>query len=370
MILILAAQIVTEFHIYQSEDFKFMKTFTQHATLVAILSALSAPAMSADMPTLYGKAHVSFGTVSEDSGTDTSSTAITSHASRVGVKGSIDTESGTQVIYNFEWEIDIADTSKDSTSVTGTDTDTSGDFDEVTAKSSNHLKARKQFVGLKADWGQIRVGRDDSPYKVAGKKNVEHLSDTWADFNNIIDKGQDTRNDDSISYRNKMGPGKLMIAYAAGDDDAAAENAGESTSIAYDMKMGNIGFAIAQQTIETSTTNDETGLKLSFGYKMGATQLGLMYENVEDDGTMDDKNTYFSVKHKLSDTNSVVFAYGTKDQGLTDDATMTAVAFNHKLGKKVSVYALWADGSDNGLNAASKLAGDGSAMVAGLVAKF
>ena len=326
-----------------------MKTFTQHATLVAILSAISAPAMSADMPTLFGKAHVSFGSVSEDTGADTSSNAVTSHASRVGLKGSIDTESGTKVIYRFVWEVDMTDNAK---------------------ASADNIKSREQYVGLKADWGQIRVGRDDSPYKVAGKKNVEHLSDTWADFNNIIDKGQDTRNDDSISYRNTIGPGKLMIAYAAGDDDAAAENAGESTSIAYDMKMGNMGFAIAQQTIEQSPTNDETGLKLSFGYKMGATQLGLMYENVEDDAAMDDKNTYFSVKHKLSDTNSVVFAYGTKDQGLADDATMTAVAFNHKLDKKVSVYALWADGSDGGLNAASKLAGDGSAMVAGLVAKF
>ena len=327
-----------------------MKTFTQHATLVAILSALSAPAMSADMPTLYGKAHVSFGSVSEDPGAaDTSSNAVTSHSSRVGVKGKIDTESGTQVIYKMEWQVDMTDNAK---------------------ASADHIKSRSQYIGLKGDWGQIRLGRDDSPYKKAGKKNVEHLSDTWVDFNNIIDKGQDTRNDDSIAYWKKIGPGTLGIAYAAGDDDPAAENLGESTSIAYDMKMGNIGFAIATQTIKRSLTNDETGLKLSFGYKMGATQLGLMVENVEDDGTLDDKNTFFSVKHKLSDANSIVFEYGTKDQGLVDDATMTALAFNHKLDKSVTVYALLADGADGGLDDNSKLAGDSSVMVAGLIAKF
>ena len=326
-----------------------MKTFTQAATLAAILSSLSLPAMSADMPTVFGKAHLSFGSVSEDTGVDTSSNSVSSHASRVGIKGSIDTESGTKVIYRFVWEVDMTDNAK---------------------SSADNLKSREQYAGLKGNWGEVRVGRDDSPYKIAGKKNVEHLSDTWADFNNIIDKGQDTRNDDSISYRNNIGPGKLMLAYAAGDDDAAAENAGESTSIAYDMKIGDMGFAIAQQTIEQSATNDETGLKLSFGYKIGGTQLGLMHENVEDDLTLDDKNTYFSVKQKLSDTNSVVLAYGTKDQGLAKDATMTALAFNHKLDKKVTVYALWADGSDGGLNDASKLAGDGSALVAGLIAKF
>ena len=326
-----------------------MKTFKQKASLVAILSALATPVMSADMPTVYGKAHLSFGSVSEDAGTSTSSNAVSSHASRIGVKGTLDTENSTKLVYRFEWQVDMTDNAKGS---------------------ADNLKSRGQYVGLKDSWGEVRIGRDDSPYKLAGKKNVEHLSDTWADFNNIIDKGQDTRNDDSIAYWNKIGPGKLGIAYGAGDDDAAAENAGASTSIAYDMKMGSLGFGVATQTIEKSVTNDETGVKVSVGYKLGSTQLGLMYETVKDDGTLDDKNTYISVKHKLSDSNSLVFAYGTKDQGLVDNATMTALSFNHKLDKKVSVYALLASGADGGLNDASKLAGDGSAMVVGVVAKF
>lgn len=326
-----------------------MKTFTQTATLIAILSALTTPVIAAEMPTVFGKAHVSFGSVSEDAGTETSSTAVSSHASRIGVKGSIDTESGNEVIYRFAWEVDMTDEAK---------------------ASNDNIKSREQYVGLKGDWGQVRVGRDDSPYKLAGKKNVEHLSDTWADFNNIIDKGQDTRNDDSIAYWNTVGPGKLGIAYAAGDDDAAAENAGKNMSIAYDIKINDLGFAVATQTIEQSATNDETGVKVAVSYKLGSTQLGVMYEKVEDDLVLEDKNTYVSMKQKLSDTNSLVVAYGIKDQGLANDATMTAVSFQHKLDKKVSVYALWADGADGGLNDASKLAGDGSAMVLGLTAKF
>jgi len=326
-----------------------MKTFKHKVIALAVLATLSAPGISSAEAKLYGKAHLSFGSVSEDAGTETSSNAVTSHASRIGVKGSIDTESSLKAIYQFEWQVDLSDNAKGS---------------------ADNLKSRKQFVGLKDSWGQVRIGRDDSPYKLAGKKNVEHLSDTWADFNNIIDKGQDTRHDDSIAYWGKVGPGKLGVMYAAGDDDAAAENAGEATAIAYDMKMGSVGFAIATQTIEKSATNDETGLKLSFGYKMGSTKLGLMYETVEDDATLDDKNTYISVKHGLNKKDSIVFAYGTKDQGATDDATMTALAYQHKIGKKLSVYALWADGSDGGLNDASKLAGDGSAIVGGIVAKF
>lgn len=327
-----------------------MKTFTKNITTVAVLAAIALPGSASAAAEIFGKAHLSAGSISSDTGTtDTSSTAITSHASRVGVKGDIETESSVKVIYRFVWQIDMSDEAK---------------------SSNDHIKSREQYVGLKGAWGEIHLGRDDSPYKLAGKKNVEHLSDTWADFNNIIDKGQDTRNDNSIGYWNTIGPGKLGIMYAAGDDDVTAENAGDSTSIAYDLKMGSFGFALAQQTIEKSTTNDETGIKVSLGYKISNTQLGLMYETVEDDATLDDKNTYLSVKQGISDNDSIIFAYGFKDQGLTDDATMTALAYQHKLDKKVALYALWADGADGGLNDASKLAGDGSAIVAGVIAKF
>ena len=327
-----------------------MKSFTKKAAALAIITAITTPGIASASAEVFGKAHLSFGTVSSDTGvSDTSSTAVASHASRFGVKGSVDTDSDTSVIYRFVWQIDMTDESK---------------------ASNDHIKSREQYVGLKGDWGQLRIGRDDSPYKKAGKKNVEHLSDTYADYNNIIDKDLDTRNNNSIGYLVKVGPGKLGIQYAAGDDSVTAENAGQSYNLAYDMKMGAIGFAVAYQTVEDTPTNDVTGTKLVLGYKMGNTKLGLIGETVEDDGTLDDTNMLVSVKHNIDKKNAIKFVYGTKDQGLTDDATMTALAFDHKLGKKVSVYALWADGADNGLNAATKLAGDGSAIALGIVAKF
>lgn len=330
-----------------------MKTFSKNASALAILAALAAPGIAAAEATLYGKAHLSFGSVSEDVGaTDTSSNAVTSHSSRVGVKGSANTEGTAQFIYKFEWEVDMAD-EKDT--------------------EDNHIKSRSQYVGIKDGWGEVRLGRDNSPYKTAAKKSVEFLSDTWADYNNIIDKGQDTRNDDSIAYWGKIGPGTLGVMYAAGDDTPAAENAGESTSIAYDMKLDNIAFAVATQTISDAGTagNDETGTKLGFGYTMGSTQLGLMYEMVDDDAnTVDDKNTLFSVKHGLNKTDSIVFTYGMKDQGLADDATMTALAYKHKMGKGLELYGLYANGADGGLTDNSKLAGDGSVLVLGMVAAF
>ena len=335
-----------------------MNTLRKNAYALAILAALAAPGMAAAEATLYGKAHLSFGSVSEDDGTtDSSSTAVTSHSSRVGVKGSVDTENTAQFIYKLEWEVDMAD--------------------EKNA-SADHIKSRSQYVGIKDGWGEVRLGRDNSPYKNAGKKSVEFLSDTWADFNNIIQKSQDTRNDDSIAYWGKMGPGTLGVMYAAGDDDPVSENAGESTSIAYDMKLGNIAFALATQTIKDTEDDldnplgDETGTKLAFGYTMGSTQLGLMYETVDNDAnTIDNKNTLFSVKHGLSKTDSIVFTYGMKDQlGVADDATMTALAYKHKMGKGLELYGLYVNGADGGLADNAKLDGDSSVLVVGMVAAF
>lgn len=328
-----------------------MKFLTKKTTAVAVLAAMTAPGLAiAAAPTVYGLAHLSVGSVSEDDGTtDNSSTAITSHKSRVGVKGDIDTDGSLKLVYKLEWEIDMDDNAK---------------------SSSDHIKARNQYAGLKDSWGEVRLGRDDSPYKTAGRGNNDFMGNTWADYNNIIDKGQDTRNDNSISYRVKMGPGKLGIMYAAGDDDPAAENLGAGTSIAYDAKFGDLVFALTTQTIEQAPGNDETGTKLVLAYKWDKTRVGMIYETVEDDLTKDDKNTYLGFQQQLGDKDYLKIAYGFKDQGLADDATMTALMYEHRLSKVLRLYGLWAAGADNGLLDESKLAGDSSVLVAGVAAKF
>lgn len=315
---------------------------------LTIAALLASPAAFADA-NVYGKAHISAASIDDDNG---SATSIASHSSRFGVKGNIDSETSTKVFYKLEWQIDVTDETK---------------------ASNDHIKSRSQYVGVKDSWGEIRLGRDDSPYKKAGKKGVEFFSDTYADYNNIVDKGQDTRANSSISYSNTIGPGKLSLMYAAGDDSTTAENAGDATSISYDVTAGSLRVAIATQSINDSGVagNTETGTKLVVGYKMNkTTQFGVLFETVTDDNdTVDDTNTVISAKHKMG-KDAVKFAYGIKDQGLASDATMTALAYDHKLNKSTTAYAIYASGADDGLNANSKLAGDSTVIGGGLVVKF
>jgi len=89
----------------------------------------------------------------------------------------------------------------------------------------------------------------------------------------------------------------------------------------------------------------------------------------DEDLKVDDTNLIISAKTKMGQ-NAVKFVYGTKDQGLANDATMMAVAYDHKINKSTTAYAIYANGSDDGLNANSGLAGDATVIGGGLVVKF
>lgn len=310
---------------------------------MALASSLVAPIAMAET-TVYGKGHVSFASLDDDNG---SSTAITSHSSRFGVKGKVKKEAGMEVVYKLEWQVDMSDKS-----------------------DSTQIKARNQYIGVKMSAGEIHLGREDSPYKKTAKKSVEFFSDTYADYNNIVQKSQDVRASSSISFATKVGPGKLSAMYATGDDSTTGNNDKDMTSIAYDAKFGAITLGLATQTVNKSATNDETGTKLVLGYKISkATKAGFLYETVEDDLALDTKNTLISVKHMLG-KDAVKFVYGSKDEGLANDATMMAVAYDHKINKSTTAYAIYANGSDDGLKANSKLDGDATVIGAGLVVKF
>lgn len=323
-----------------------MNTLKLKTLSLAVAAALVSPVTMAET-TVYGIAHLSFANTDDDNG---SAIAIASHSSRFGVKGSMGDEGETKVIYKLEWQVDMADNS-----------------------SSTGIKSRSQYAGLKGGFGEVRIGRDDSPYKNAGKKAVEFFSDTYADYNNIVDKGQDTRSNDSISYATKLGPGKLSVMYAAGDDSTTAENAGDSTVVAYDMKSGAFTVGVATQSINDSAVagNTETGTKVVVGYDINsATKVGVLFETVSDDNdTVDDTNTLVSVKHNMGD-NAVKFVYGMKDQGLANDATMTALAYDMKINKNTSAYFLVANGTDNGLKADSEFDGDATVAGVGMIVKF
>jgi len=326
----------------------------KQTTLALLLSSLTAGTASAE-PTLFGKANLSIASLDDDTG---SSTAVASHSSRVGVKGNIESKGSLEIGYRFVWQIDMTDEAK---------------------SSNDHIKSREQYISLKDNWGEVRIGRHDTPYKKAGKESVEFFSDSYADWNNIITKSHDIRADSSLSYYKTLGPAKLSVMYAGGEDTPANDNAGEIISLAADMKFDDLVFAVAYQDIDAipnpvpaNAVPSTSAFKVVVGYTLGATSVGIAVENIDEDGAPDATNTMLSLKHKMDDRNTIKFTYGDAEgiiPGL-NDPSMMALGIDHELNDSATAFAYWADGSDGGLEADAGLVGDSTVLALGVIVKF
>lgn len=329
-----------------------MQKSVQHSLVAAaVVAALGFAGTAAAEATVYGKIHVSAGSISQDDGTDeTSSTAVASHASRIGFKADKKLENGMTVKGQLEYEVD-----------------TVGD---KTASSKDLIKARNTFVGLKGGFGEVRVGYHDTPHKMSTAK-LDPLSDTYADYNNVVIT--DTRAKNVIAYLNKFGDLNIALAYSGGDDAVDEENAGAATSAMLAYEAGPLYLTAATESFDDVATGDyETSTKLGAGYTFGAVTLGLVYdiESIKDGD--DDTATYASLQWKLTPEGTLKAAYGQLDydDSALDAATFYAVAYDHKLDKDANVYVLYTTGTDGGLAEKAKLDGDGTAAVVGMEFKF
>ncbi|MCK4704742.1 MAG: porin [Gammaproteobacteria bacterium] len=322
--------------------------------LTLLLSCLT-PGVATAEAQLFGKANLSVASLEDDVG---SSASVASHSSRVGIKGNIESNGSLEVGYRFVWQIDMADEAK---------------------SSNDHLKSREQYISLKDSWGEVRIGRRDTPYKKAGKKSVEFFSDSYADWNNIITKSHDKRADSSVSYYKTLGPAKLSLMYAGGEDTPTNDNAGDIVSVAADIKFGNFNFALAYQDIAeipdpvpANVVPATKAAKVVVGFKLGDTSVGVVAEEIDEEGALEKTNAMLSLKHKINDNNTIKATYGVVEKTTPgiEDPTMTAFGIDHKLNDSVTAFLYWAEGSDGGLDADARLVGEATVIAAGVIVKF
>ena len=330
---------------------------------LAVAGALVAPAAAMADAEIYGKLRMSVdfndnGDTTD--GNDDSALALTSHASRIGFKGSEELSGGLKAIWQLESEMEI------------------DDGDDLTSKQRN------TYVGLAGDFGQVRAGRHDTPYKLMGK-HIDIFVDTGADYNAVIQF--DTRAPNAIAY---ISPdmsgftfaGAYVTAHNASDlggggftstdDLPRLEEEGEMDAISLmaQYKMAGLYLGIAYESLNGivppdsgDDLDDATSLKLAASYELAeATQFGLIYQTNEA-GDAEQDNIYFSVAHKMGDT-TLKFAYGQlgelegelegDDLPGEDGADFFALGVTQALSKTTELYALYAtmgneDNGDNGL---------------------
>ena len=245
--------------------------------LIAIVVSAAAvmPALAMAEVSIYGRAHVSVDYL--DDGADYSETNLSSNSSRLGFKGNHEINPSLTAFFQIEQQINFASGSSDD--------------------SSTAFATRDTFVGLGGNFGQVRMGRFDSPFKAArGPANL--FGDQVGDMRNLTRVGNarfDERYDNTVEY----------------------------TTPSMGGFNGKLGYSVHEDTVAGEDVDSDT-LSMSLNYAGSALEASLAYEQAEEDTGRGERDAVrFAGAYKITDAIKAVAFYQTVDY--TNDAVAQAV---------------------------------------------
>jgi len=340
--------------------------------VIAVAGALVAPAAMADT-TLYGKLQASVGQIKNTQSiggvsTSATNTAVESHNSRLGVKGSTALDNGMEATYGLEYGLDL-----------------DGD-------NSRTLNARNTFVGLKGKFGEVRVGRHDTPAKLA-TAGLDNFADSYADMSNIV-VADNLRVDNAVAYINKFGPVGVAVAHSTGVNIPALGLGGQDnpgtlsvlgTGLAAPAKNGlrdandlmvnysngpwyaGLGHTAVQGAVKN--TNLGLGWKAEAGHN-----VNVVLEKTDLAGTSNDiKTAYVAGGYKIGNV-KLKAGYGeNKVSNVTGKNKQTTLGVDYDLSKKTTAYLLLNEQKTTDVLSTGGVVGDSdksSQAPVGLVTEF
>lgn len=284
---------------------------TKTALALSLLSAFTFQA-NAEVD-VYGKANVSVQSSDDGAG---SVTEIKSNASRFGFKGSEKLDSGLEVIYKLEFQVDVSDA------------DSKGDKDNITA--------RNQYVGLKGNFGEVVIGRNDTALKQSQGK-LDQFNDLEGDIK-VLFKGEN-RLGDSISYKSPSFNGFRILGSFIAEDSEEGEN-GFSTALTYGdagLKESAVYAAIAAD----SEVNGYDMVRFTVQGKVADFKLGAMYQTQEKvDGSAEADGYLLNAAYKLGNA-TLKAQYQVIDFDAGDKVDGVSVGVDYKLAKNAKVYGFY-----------------------------
>lgn len=234
----------------------------------------------------YAKLNVSYLSADEGEGRFSD---IKSNASRVGIKGEMALDGDLSAFYLLEWQVDLADLSGD-----------------------DNITSRNQYVGLRGNWGEVSLGRQDTVLKTSQAK-IDQLNDLQGDIKNLW-RGEN-RPSDTLTYRSpKWQHWQLSGTFIAGGAEQAstysaalgygdAELKATPLYLAVAMDSNVAGYdiqrlaalyrwqdwvwgAMAQHQKRQSDGDNRNGWLLSSAYTLGQWAFKLQYQTMEDDWSL------------------------------------------------------------------------------------
>lgn len=304
-----------------------MKTIKLSLVAASLCSMFAVPVLAADVD-IYGRAHLSVDSLDngEDSGTN-----VSSNSSRIGFKAKTEIEGGLEAFMQIEQNIR---------------------FDEGTG----NWASRDSFVGIRGDFGTVRLGQFDTPLKAVRGK-VDMFGDRVGDIRNLtrtstsgntnanIGNVFDERYKNGVHYQApKFGDFVFDVHYTPHNSTGATEdNVQESysMSLAYDTK--SFYAAIAYETFEGQNDLDPNALRLGAYYDITDDfRVSGMYQSASDVPGGDRNVHGLGASYKMGDytLRGQYYVAGDNDTDETG-ASMLVVGADRKLGKDLIMYVAY-----------------------------
>lgn len=307
----------------------------------AVITSNSALADDKSPFDVYGQVHVSLDYLDNS---DDPTFAASSNSSRLGVKGKYQLDDGLTATFGIEYQVATTDDAKS-------------------------LSRRNSFAALEGNFGQILIGRYDTPMKKLGRSVDLFWSSQLGENRTITNSNKfDARYDNAVQYSKKFNNIKFTTAFYidAGntsdriDDDSVNVS---SSSIVYEKGafMFGGGYEVVSgksQDPQATEKEDAKGLRLVGSYKMGDHKVVGFFESATDvSGTAGKDRNLYGLGWSMKQGKYVYKAqlYSADDFDNTDDtaATLLSAGVDYNYSKKVAVYVV-----------ASRMANDNAAKFA------
>lgn len=309
-------------------------------SLFIFLSFISTGYSNAAEVKIYGRANISLDYL--DDGKDYNVFTVTSNASRLGFKAEQVLENGMTAFMQIEQEINLSTGNNDT--------------------KANTFATRDTFAGIRSEqYGQLRIGRFDTPFKNA-RNAINLFGDMTGDMRNLTRAENlkfDERNDNTLEYQSPIFAGGFKVLAAtsmqSGVQVAQQDNADETSDTkAYDIavhyKKGAIDSAVAYQKFQqnasgTTAATARDAVRLTAAYQITDTlKIGAMYQHsayAEPTEKYADANIYaLTGAYKFTPKTALRAEYIYRQVDAQQrDSTMFALGVEHQLDRSFSLYA-------------------------------
>jgi predicted porin len=268
---------------------------------------------------VYGRAHLGVENSDTGSGSDTS---VESYASRMGIKGSADIDTGISAFYKLEFQVEMSENDNDG-------------------KSEENITARSQYVGVKGRFGQLLLGRDDTPMKKSQGK-VDLMNDFSADIKSFF--VGENRLGDTLQYTTpSLNHLQFTVSYIAEDNSKQNGESGLSMAASYgDSKLKKTAIYASVARDEEVAGQDIT--RVTVQGKVAKVTLGASYQQSEAIGSNETVDSYMaSAALKLDNGYKLLAQYQNSDGAsgkLKDSGDAASIGVEKSLSKQARMY-LW-----------------------------